>query len=588
MIDDLPANRREALERRHPVWVPRTTAQLLDVVGARHPGRPLVFTEDRTYSYADVVAWSRRLAAGLIAIGVAPGDHVAVDMANLPEAIALKFAIARVGAVSVSLNFRLRHEELGYQLRRSDAAVLITMDRFRELDYLDALDRIAPGWETEAGGGRLPRLRQVFVHNGSAEPRRGRALADLVALGAAVTDDEVEARTAAADPHGYSDLLYTSGTTALAKGVLLRHDAVLRTAYASAYTRAFNDGRRVLFALPVYHVFGYVECLLAALFAGGAVCPQPVFDAAGMLRDIARYRIDELICVPSMTTEVLAAARHGEHDLSSLRAVFSSGAPHESGAWEEIRAVLGVDEIFTGYGQTETSASTTCTQPGDPLDRLRHTNGTLKPAGVAGDPALGGALAVYKAVHPETGEDLPTGTPGELVARGPIITSGYYRDPAATQALFTPDGWLRTGDLGRLDEHGYLVLTGRKKDCYRCGGELVTPGEVERVLAEHPGVRAAYVVGVPDARMGEIGCAWIVPAAGRPRAEDLIGYCASRLARFKVPAAVLFTEAADIPATATGRVRKFLLTERAVQVLRNRPDTPRPAARQAAAANAGR
>jgi fatty-acyl-CoA synthase len=331
-----------------------------------------------------------------------------------------------------------------------------------------------------------------------------------------------------------------------------------------------------------------VECLLAALFAGGAVCPQPVFDAAGVLRDIARYRIDELICVPSMTTEVLAAARDGEHDLSSLRTVFSSGAPHESGAWEEIRAVLGVDEIFTGYGQTETSASTTCTQPGDPLDRLRHTNGTLKPAGVAGDPALGGALAVYKAVHPETGEDLPTGTPGELVARGPIITSGYYRDPAATQALFTPDGWLRTGDLGRLDEHGYLVLTGRKKDCYRCGGELVTPGEVERVLAEHPGVRAAYVVGVPDARMGEIGCAWIVPAAGRPRAEDLIGYCASRLARFKVPAAVLFTEAADIPATATGRVRKFLLTERAVQVLRNRPDTPRPAARQAAAANAGR
>ncbi|HVV08241.1 class I adenylate-forming enzyme family protein [Amycolatopsis sp.] len=588
MTDDLATNlRRQALEARYPVWVPRTTAQLLDVVAARHPARPLVFTADRTYSYADITAWSRRLAAGLIALGVAPGDHVAVDMANLPEAIALKFAIARVGAVSVSLNYRLRHEELGYVLRRSDATVLITMDRFREIDYLDSLDRIAPGWETRAGGASLPRLRNVFVHNGPAAPRRGRALAELVALGAAVTDDEVAARTAAADPDGYSDLLFTSGTTAPAKGVLLRHDAVLRTAYASAYTRAFGDGRRILFALPVYHVFGYVEGLLAVLFAGGAVRPQTVFDAAGMLRDVSRYRIDELMCVPSMTMEVLAAARDGEHDLSSLRAVFSSGAPHEDGAWEQIRDVLGVDEIFTGYGQTETSASTTCTRPGDAIDRLRHTNGALKPAGVAGDPALGGVLAVYKTVHPETGEDLPVGTPGELVARGPIMTSGYYRDPAETQALFTPDGWLRTGDLGRLDDEGYLMLTGRKKDCYRCGGELVTPGEVERVLTRHPGVRAAYVVAVPDDRMGEVGCAWIVPAAGRPRAEDLIGYCASRLARFKVPAVVLFTEAAEVPTTATGRVRKFLLAERAVRVLRNRPGVPGPAGRQTVPATTG-
>ncbi len=391
-----------------------------------------------------------------------------------------------------------------------------------------------------------------------------------------IGDAEVAERTAEADPHANSDLLYTSGTTGQAKGAMLRHDALLRTAYSSAYTRAFADGRRILYALPIYHVFGYIEGLVAALFVGGAICPHPTFVADKILRDIGTHRIDELICVPAMTTEVLTTARAGDYDLSSLSVMFSSGAAHSPGMFPEMQDVLGVDELFTAYGQTETTASTTCTQPGDPIDRLAGTNGCLKPAGVAGDPELGGVLAVYRTVHPGTGATLPVGEVGELVVRGPIVTHGYYDKSAETAALFTEDGWMRTGDLGRIDENGYLILTGRTKESYRCGGELVLPGEIEKVLADHPAVLAAHVVGIPHPRMGEVGCAWVVSTPDRPSSEDLIAYCASRLARFKVPAAVLFAEAHELPTTVTGRVQKFLLTQRAVTMIEQGSVDPAP------------
>jgi len=562
------ADRRAALEARHPRWIPRTTAQQLDAAAAEFPDRPLILTDDHAYSYAEVQDRSVRLAAGLIALGVRPGDRVAVDMANFPDVIALKFAVARVGAVSVSINFLLRHAELRYVLAQSGACTLITMDEFRGLDYLDALDRIAPGWEHDAGGSALPELRDVFVRGTSGIPARGRPLADLIRLGETVSDEDVRRRTADGDPYAASDLLYTSGTTGQAKGVLLQHDAVLRTGYACAYTRAFQDGRRILFALPIYHVFGYVEATVAVLFAGGAVCPFPVFEPERMLAAIRRHRINELICVPAMTSVILDKAGSGHHDLSSLATMFSSGAQHQPGMWAQMLEVLGVDELFTAYGQTETTASVLCTRPDDPVERLMTTVGCPKPAGVAGEPALGGTLGVYRAVDPATGADLPPGEVGELLVRGPLVTTGYYNKPQETAAAFTDDGWLRTGDLGRLDADGYLTLTGRSKESYRCGGELVMPVEVEAVLEEHPGVRSAHVVGIPHHRMGEVGCAWVVPAEpASPDPAELISYCADRLARFKVPAVVLFTEPDALPVTVTGRVQKFRLVEQAVAVL---------------------
>ena len=562
------ADRRQALQWQwsdwSDYWSDWSVAGLLDAVADRLPGRPLVITDERVWSYRDMQHWSAQLAGGLQRCGVGPGEHVAMVMANHPEFVALKFAIARLGAVAVPVNYLLRRDELAYVLAQSDAVLLVTMNRFRGVDHLAALDELAPGWERHGGGSRFPKLRDVVAFSTDGDHRPGsRSLDDLVGAGS-----EPGPVAPPVGPGAPADIIYTSGTTGTPKGVIVTHDMFLRTAYASAYTRAFEDGRRIVFSLPLYHVFGYVECLLAAMFAGGAVVPQVTFDPVATLRAIEDHRATEVVMVPTMTLDVLDVARKKSFDLSSLRVVFNSGGQSPPDVWTEIRELLGAEEIFTAYGMTETTASQTCTAPDDPVERLAGGNGRLKPAGVAGDPALGGVLAVYKAVDLVTGDDVPPGEDGELVVRGPAVTPGYYNKPEETAAVFDPGGWLRTGDIGRIDADGYLSLTGRKKECYRCGGELVVPREVEDVLLRHPAVAQAHVVPLPQRRMGEVGVAFVVLDGAAPASPaELVEWCTERLARFKVPARVVPIAADELPTSATGKVQKFLLATRARELL---------------------
>lgn len=540
-----------------------TLSQSLDAAAERFTDRPLVITDSRTYSYREIQEWSVALAAGLVERGVRSGDHVAVVLANFPEYVAVKYAIARAGAVAVPINFALRRQELSYILEQSDSTVLITMDRLRDRNYLEDLDAIAPSWETAGGGTLWPRLRHVFVHSTGTPTREGATtLEQLRAMGTPAGRAELARRDAVADPHVHSDVIYTSGTTGLPKGVMLSHDMILRAAYASAYTRAFEDGRRILFSLPMYHVFGFVECLIASTFAGGAIIPHVVFDANNMLAAAQSHRATEMVCVPMMTLKLLEAARDTGFDGSHLLAMFNSGGACPPSIWQNIRDVLGAREILTAYGMTETTASTTCSLPEGSDSYLLTTNGCLKRAGVAGDASLGGVLAQYKTIDPMTGADLPPGVSGELVARGPIVTTGYYRKEEETRAAFNHEGWLHTGDVGVITREGYLTLTGRLKETYRCGGEMVMPREIEEVLNEHPLVGQAHVVGLPDVKMGEVGCVCILPAGEvLPDPEELIALCASRLARFKVPRHVVFITADELPLTATGRPQKFRLAD---------------------------
>ena len=557
------ADRQAALEARHPTWVPRRLDEQLDVTAAVFPDRPYVITADRTWTYAEIRDWSVRVARGLVALGVRPGDHVAMVMANHPEFVAVKFGIARAGAVCVPVNFLNRRGELGYVLRQSDAVVLVTMDRFRSLDYVGALDELAPGWETAGGGDAFPLLRRVVVFPTAPDGGRDGAmtLTDLTAGDHAFVPVERA-------PDAPADVLYTSGTTGEPKGVLLTHDMLLRTAYGSAYGRAFQDGRRITFALPMYHVYGYVEGMLAVLFVGGAIVPQLTFDAAATLRAILDHHVDDVLFVPTMTLGVLDELERAPIGIPSLTSMISSGGVSPTGIWDRIDALFGPLELTTGYGMSETTASTTVTRPDDPRERRLTTNGRLRDVGVAGDPALGGRLAVYRVVDQLTGRPAPTGETGELQVRGPGVTSGYYDKPEETAAVLTDDGWLRTGDLGRLDDDDYLTLVGRSKDCYRCGGEQVMPKEIEDVLTAHPAVEQAHVVPLPDPRMGEVGVAWVVVRPGRSLdVEELLSFATGRLARFKVPRHVLTIAAADIPSTPSGRPRKFLLAERARDVL---------------------
>ncbi|RZT84254.1 fatty-acyl-CoA synthase [Pseudonocardia sediminis] len=556
--------RRAALEARFPVWSPTTLDGFLDRCAAEFGDRPLVLTDERTLTYAETQAWSRRLADGLAALGVRRGDRVGMVMANHLEFTPLKFAIARAGAVAVPFNYLYQAAELAYVLRQSRCAVLITMTGFAGLDYPAMLDEIAPGWENGATDA-LPDLHTVVQLPTILDAREHvRTVDELGVLG----DEHPGASDGArAEPDDLGDILYTSGTTGSPKGVMVTHDAVQRTGYASALTRAFEDGRRILFSLPCYHMFGYVEGLLAAMIVGGAIVPRTSFTPSDYFAGIERHRATEILCVPTMTVALLESPDRPGRDLSSVFAILSGAAPAPVWLWEKVRAELGITEITTGYGMTECGGAMTMTLPEDPLERHSTTVGRVKLAGVAGLPDRGGDLCHYRAVDPLDGTELPAGAEGELISRGPTHMLGFFEKPEETAAGLR-DGWVFSGDLGRVADDGYLQITGRSKELYKSGGELVMPKEVEELLTRYPGVSQAYAVGVPDDRWGEVGCAWIVPEPGvTPDTTELLALCKEKLARFKVPKHILLIAADELPTTPTGKVQKFRLAARAKDVL---------------------
>jgi len=537
--------RRDELRRRFPTWQPRNLADWLDDCADRYSSRPMVITDDRELSYADVAAESRRLADGLVSIGVLPGDRVAMIMANYPEFVAIKFAIARAGAIAVPLNYLYRSDELRFVLADSGCRLVFTMTGFAGLDYQAMLDDI-------------PDAPTVVLLDTDGQARRG----SLTVEGLAATGDR---NPGASDdrrvgPSAPGDMLYTSGTTGSPKGVLVSHDAVLRTAYASALTRAYQDRRRILFSLPCYHMFGYIEGLLSVGFVGGAIIPQTRFSAEGYFSGIQRHRATDFLCVPTMAVAMIEHPARGDYDLSSLTAILCGSAPAPIWLWKQVAADFGVSEIVTGYGMTECGGAMTLTRPEDPLELTADTVGRPKLAGVAGIAGTD-ALVQYRAVHPDTWAALPQGEEGELISRGPTAMLSYWNRPDDT-AMTLRDGWVHSGDLGVLREDGNLHVTGRSKELYKSGGELVMPREIEDLLAAHDAISQVFAVGLPDERWGEIGCVVIVLAPDATLSEaDVLAVCRAKLARFKVPKRVVFYRAEDLPTTPTGKVQKYRLVQ---------------------------
>lgn len=576
------AARRSSLQDRFDTWTPRTLDAWLDTCAAEFPERDLVVTDERVLTYAEVAAESRRLADGLAALGVRRGDRVGLLMANHAEFVTLKFAIARAGAIAIPFNFLYRTDELRYVLRQSDCKVLITNTGFQGLDHAGMLDEIVPGWDSESFSDRAPTggdapdgLRHVVLVGRTGDQGRPDAFtgAALAALGA---DNPGASEGAGHTPDDISDLLYTSGSTGSPKGVQVTHDAVLRTGFASALTRAYEDGRRILFSLPCYHMFGYVEGLLSATYVGGAVIMLPTFSAEAYLTAIEKHRATDMLCVPTMAVALVESPLRHEADLSSLTAILCGSAPAPVWLWEQVERDFGVSEIVTGYGMTECGGAMTLTLPEDDLELTSSTVGRPKMAGAAGVPGSRGpddvpVLCIYRTVDPSTGEVLPEGAVGELTSSGPTTMLGYHAKPEETAAALHADAagtvWLHSGDLGQVREDGYLVLTGRSKEVYKSGGELVMPKEVEEVLGAHPGISQVYAVGVVDDRWGEIGCAVVVraPDGDALTAEDVIAYAKQHLARFKVPKRVEFLDPTQLPTTATGKVQKFRLAELVAQ-----------------------
>lgn len=551
-----PATRRRKLEERVPVWPRHTLASHFEAASREFPQRPLLLLDDRVLTYADVWSQAQELARALLANGVKRREHVAVLMANVPEFVALRLAIATVGAVCVPLNSMLRRDELAYILDQSDAGWLFLHQSIGSARHADAVREILADVPKEL------RLRVVCIPTEGADVDASfESWQAFTSRGGQASVEELDRRRAASRyPDEVADIVYTSGTTGQPKGVLLTHDMLLRCAFSSALSRAFEDGRRIFTALPLYHVFGYVEGLLGCTYVGGGLVMAPAFTPRGALRLIQQHQASDMLCVPSMLVAMLNDPQRGAFDASSLNALMCAAAPTPVPVWEAAVEAFGLTELCTGYGGTEATAATVHTEIGDPIERVATRVGRIKPGGSSGLPEYGGANSQYKVVDPFTGEDLADGAVGELAVRGNFVTRGYYRKPAETAAAIDVDGWFHTGDLGRIDDDGYLEFQGRSNEMFKVSGENVAPKEVEEVVSQHPAVSQVYVVGISDAQTTEAGAAFVElkPGASCER-RDIIEWCQQRLARFKVPRRVWFLEAADWPMTGTGKIQKFKL-----------------------------
>jgi len=552
--------RRRFIASRHPEWQPTTLAAYLDRATAEFGPQPFVITDSETLSYDDAAQRSKDIARVLRAAGVTRGDKVGVLMPNLPIAVPILFAIWRLGAVTVPINTLYRAEELAFVLRQSETKCLITVPSFNTQDFYGLLDGMMPGWR-KGDFAPFPNLRKVIVHDDNAD--NPQSLTHLINR---ARQDKADAPPVAAAPFEPAVIMYTSGTTGVPKGVVQTHDNLLRAAYSGAYHKAFQPGRRAIFSLPLYHVFGLVVGLLASMVVGGAIIPLTKFDPRAMLEAITRHRATYLMAVPTMSIALLEQFEKGDYDMSSLNAVHNAAALTPRWVWQALEDRFGVKEIFTSYGQTETTATIVCTAPGDSMEILCSSIGRAVMAGAAGIPELGGAVAEFKTVDPITGEDLPQGKAGEICTRGPMCVPGYHNNPEETKKLYLPGGWLRTGDLGFIREDGYFQLTGRAKELYKSGGELVSPKEVEEMLTQHPAISQAFVVGLPDERWGETGCAWIVLNGTQALSEDeVIAFAKKNISGFKVPKSVFFITDEHLPKTGTGKVQKNKLIALALE-----------------------
>ncbi|MES2248054.1 MAG: AMP-binding protein [Pseudomonadota bacterium] len=562
----LLAQRTQSLAQRIPTWSRLTIGDWFDRLAVEFADREHIFTLERRYTYAQSRQMVDRVAKSLIKLGVARREHVALLFPTVPEMVFLQLALAKVGAVSVPLNERLGVDELEYQIRQSDSVYLIAMDAYADRNYIEKTRTILPKMRATSDGRRAA-LRGVVTQSPTRTRHEGTLdWEDFLQLGESVSDEALSERQRASRyPDEVVLICYTSGTTGSPKGVMLTHDMLMRSAYSAVLTQGFVDGERLASALPLHHIFIYVEGFLATLFVGGAYIPQALFDAGEFLELLAASKATRIESVPTIAIALLNHPDLKKHDLGTLRSMKNAAAATPLWVWEALRRDLGISEVCTAWGMTEMSAAAMYTPFGAPLEVVTTTVGIENPGGVAGQEEFAGAVVEFKLIDPTTKEDLPRDlNEGELAVRGNIVTRGYYNKPVETGEAIDKDGWLRTGDVFTRRDDGYYLITGRAKDLYKIGGEQVAPKEVEELVCRHDTVNQVYICGVPDERMGEVGVAFVQLKQGQRCTQDeLMAFVESKIARFKIPKYWMFVD--EFPTTATGKVQKFMLKKIAIE-----------------------
>jgi fatty-acyl-CoA synthase len=519
----------------------RTLPDLLDEMAARYPGGEFVVGGDTRLTYEAFRQRAEELARGLLALGVRPGDRVALLMSNRPEWLLADFAVAMLGATLVPLSTWSRARELEYVLNHCEASTLLAMDRVLGQDFLAMLGGIGPA--------RLPRLARVVHLGGRPEPLAAfgevRRFEELPDMGARVARGELEAARRTVTPDGVPYILYTSGTTSTPKGVRLQHRGLVENMFSIGERQHLGPGDRMWMAISLFWAFGCENALLAVMTHGGCIVLQEHFDAGQALDLIERERCSVYYGTPNIALALWEHPARARHDLSSLRTGAAIGSPQSM----QMVMELGAGQICNVYGLTECYGNCAVTDAADPVEVRLHTQGR---------PLPGMELRI---VHPETRRPLPPGEVGEILIRG-YLTPGYEKDPERNAAAFDAEGFFLTGDLGLLDDDGRLRFRGRIKEMVKTGGINVAPLEVEEVLLGHPAVEQVYVVGLPDPRREEVLAAVVVVKDGHEAGPDeLRAFCRERLASFKMPRSFRFVKRGDLPLTASGKVQKHRLRE---------------------------
>jgi fatty-acyl-CoA synthase len=541
----------------------RATAwSLLDAVAVRHPQREAIVFGDERLTFAAFRDRARAFAAGLAALGLGPGDALAIWLPNRPLWFVAQYAAASLGVVVVALNPRYRVHELSYILGQSNATALLLTDRLGPVDYFDTLEAVLPELTDAVPGeltsAHLPKLRHVIVDAEDVYPGCLRA-SDLFVAGSARPVQTAGGlpgeRRGSVTPDSTFTILYTSGTTSFPKGAMITHANCVPHGWNVGETLRLTSADRVLHALPAAGTWGGVNIPLTTWSHGACLVLMDVFDPVRALMLIERERCTVWNAVDNMLIPLLDHPDVGRRDLSSLRTggvAATGGGRH--GLLEEVLERL-IPLAFQPYGMTEVNAMSLLHELDEPpAERLLP--------GIWPAPGLQARIA-----HPDTGAPAGVDEEGELQFRGALVTPGYYDKPDETKAAFTADGWFKSGDLGRRDDKGRVIFSGRLKETLRISHHMVAPGEIEGFLLSHAAVAQAFVVGIPDPKTNEAPVAYVIRKAdARVTEDELRAWCHGKIASFKIPRRVRFVD--DVPRTPSPhgeKVQRVKLREMALE-----------------------
>jgi fatty-acyl-CoA synthase len=525
-----------------PPYRDLTVGRLLTQLAQAQPEREaLVYTHRAVrMTFAALEEEARTIARGLMALGVQRGERVALWATNVPEWVVAQFALAKIGAVLVTVNTSLRAHELEYLLRQSEATTLITIPGFRDLDYLAILNEIE----------RPTTLKRVILVGPSATAKTSELIpySSLRDCAGSVGGRELDERERQVGLDDLINMQYTSGTTGFPKGVMLSSRNIVNNGYWLGAGLGYAPADRLCLCVPLFHCFGCVIGVLGAYTHGAALCVVESFDPRKVLETVERERCTALYGVPTMFLAELEDPEFVRFDLSSLRTGIMAGSLCPEAVMKRVMSEMHLREMTIAYGLTEASPGITHTLRDDTLERRTQTVGKVLPE------------MDVRIVDPASRATVPTGTPGELCVRGYNVMLGYYNNPEATAAAIDADGWLRTGDQATIDEDGYVRITGRIKDLIIRGGENISPKEVEDLVREHPSVADVSVYGIASEFFGEEVAASVRLKPGADATvDDIIAFCEPRIAKFKVPRHVRFVS--EFPLTASGKIQKFKLRE---------------------------